>query len=199
MGETRPLPHRDAARASRKKAWICPVKTFSLIAVADTPRPRTRARLPTVCDTIAVGSLELGSVQTQLQIRGKAIMNGGMTLCGTTVLLLEDEALVNMSTTAMLEDLGCSVRSFIHLADAVRGVADWTPEVAVLDVSVSGEKSFEFARMLHDRGVPVAFLTGYDVASVREAGFECPYCQKPCRMAALETAIVSALQVRNES
>lgn len=113
-----------------------------------------------------------------------------------SVLLLEDDALVNMSTTAMLEEFGCLVQPVFDLTQAFAAVAHWTPDFSLLDVNIGGEKSFGFASTLTARRVPIAFLTGYDSSILKGAGIDRPYCQKPCKPEDLGRAIAAALTQR---
>lgn len=81
---------------------------------------------------------------------------------GVRVLLVEDEGLIAIMLEEMLEDLGCevvaSVSSIIRAQEAIRS---FDVEVALLDVNLSGETSFEFARELGRRDTPFIFSTGY--------------------------------------
>jgi DNA-binding NtrC family response regulator len=112
------------------------------------------------------------------------------------VVLLEDDALINMSTSAIIEDMGYRVRSFMHLADCARAVEERRPDLAVLDVNVAGETSYELARRLDERQVPVIFLTGYDSPEMDTRLQHRPTCRKPCDPESLKKLIAAALRDR---
>ena len=112
------------------------------------------------------------------------------------VILLEDDALINMSTSALIEDMGYRVRAFMHLADCTRAAEQQLPDVAVLDVNVAGETSYELARWLDERRVPVVFLTGYDSPNADAQLQQRPTCRKPCEPESLKKLIAAALRAR---
>jgi DNA-binding NtrC family response regulator len=110
------------------------------------------------------------------------------------VVLLEDDALINMSTSALIEDMGYRVRSFMHLADCKRAVEDRLPDLAVFDVNLTGETSYELAHWLDERRVPVIFLTGYDSPEADARLQQRPTCRKPCDPETLKKLIAAALK-----
>ena len=114
-------------------------------------------------------------------------------LSGTSVLLLEDDALINLNTADMMADMGCVVRPFFNLHEAMSNAAERLPDVAVLDVKIEQQMSYQFAEWLHDRRVPIVFLTGYDAASIQEKWRRHPKCLKPCDAAELRELLVQAL------
>lgn len=62
----------------------------------------------------------------------------------------------------LLEELGFIVAaSLARLAPAWSALASIPFDLAVLDVNVAGETSFELARGLAQRGIPFMFSTGY--------------------------------------
>jgi DNA-binding NarL/FixJ family response regulator len=77
-------------------------------------------------------------------------------LNGVRVLLLEDEALVNMNTVELLEKMGCEAVGYLHLDDAWDAARRAMPDVAVLDVNLHDvTTSLDFADWLHEKGVPI--------------------------------------------
>lgn len=81
---------------------------------------------------------------------------------GVRVLVVEDEGAVAFMIEEMLEDLGCdvvaSVASVARAEEAVRAIA---LDVALLDVNLAGETTFDLARELARRHIPFVFSTGY--------------------------------------
>ena len=86
---------------------------------------------------------------------------GDGVLSGADVLFLEDDALINLSTTEMIEQMGCVVRSYMSVEDGLAAVQQQLPDIAVLDVNIRGRASYELADWLHERNVPIVFVTGY--------------------------------------
>ena len=94
----------------------------------------------------------------------------GSVRAGRRVLLVEDEYFLAEELNGALTDAGAqvlgpvpSVRAALDLL--ARGAA---PEVAMLDVSLSGEMVYPVADALLSRGVPFLFATGYDQAALPE-------------------------------
>jgi DNA-binding response OmpR family regulator len=110
------------------------------------------------------------------------------------ILLLEDEVLVNISTTQLLEDVGFEVLPAEQLASAWELVKDQLPDAAVLDVIIHNrETSLELADWLDARRVPIVFLTGYDIPASTGKWRDHPMCGKPCSPEELEGLLVEAL------
>ena len=83
-------------------------------------------------------------------------------LRGVRVLLLEDDALINMNTVELLEKMGCEADGYLHLDEAWEAAHRKLPDVAVLDVNLHDTAtSFDLADWLHEQSVPIVFLTGY--------------------------------------
>lgn len=80
------------------------------------------------------------------------------------VLLLEDEFLIALDAEQILKDLGVQqVEIAATLTDAEVLAREGRFDVALLDVNVNGQMSFNLARSLRSRGVPVVFTTGYEL------------------------------------
>lgn len=83
-----------------------------------------------------------------------------MTFAGRRVLVVEDEFLVSLATTDLLENVGCEiVGPAASLATAVRLAQSEPLDAAVLDIDVGGEMTWPVAEELHRRGVPFLFLS----------------------------------------
>jgi CheY-like chemotaxis protein len=83
-------------------------------------------------------------------------------LTGTRVLVVEDEAMISMMLEDFLEELGCVVvATASRLEDAMVKAADLQLDMAVLDVNLAGKLSYPVAELLHSRGIPFLFATGY--------------------------------------
>ncbi len=109
------------------------------------------------------------------------------------VLLLEDDAPINLRTTEMIESFGYTVRSCFNVADAVYSATEDKPHLAVLDVKIGSTTSYVLADWLRQRGVPIIFVTAYDLmapSSLRDM----PVCRKPFREEHLRALISNALK-----
>jgi CheY-like chemotaxis protein len=85
-----------------------------------------------------------------------------MTLAGQRVLVVEDEFLVALATTDLLESLGCViVGPAARLGAAVQLARSESIDAAVLDVDIAGEMVWPVAEELWRRGVPFLFLSAY--------------------------------------
>ena len=86
-------------------------------------------------------------------------------LHGLHVLVLEDDAIISMSTQDILEEMGCQVSAVLSLKAAFAVIEQKLPDAAVLDVNLGEGTSYEFAEHLRLRSVPFVFLSGYDPSS----------------------------------
>jgi CheY-like chemotaxis protein len=105
-----------------------------------------------------------------------------VALNGTRVLLVEDEALVAMLLEDMLLDHGCRVvATGARLDEALIHANDLTLEfdVALLDLNLAGENTFQVAAALAARDIPFAFSTGYGAGGLPPEWRDRPTLQKP--------------------
>ncbi|MGR3272482.1 response regulator [Thalassococcus profundi] len=103
-----------------------------------------------------------------------------------SVLVLEDEAIVAMDLAAELSDAGWQVLGPAgSIPEAIRLIEIELPDAAVLDVNLSGTKSFDLAKTLRDRGCSVLFLTGYAKDTIPAHLSDAPVVAKPVDPAAL--------------
>jgi CheY-like chemotaxis protein len=101
-------------------------------------------------------------------------------LAGLRVLLVEDEGGVALLLEGMLEDLGCEiVASVARLSHAFEAARTLSFDLAVLDVNVAGETSFDLARELVASGAPFVFSTGYGLAGLPDDLADQPVLSKP--------------------
>jgi CheY-like chemotaxis protein len=79
------------------------------------------------------------------------------------ILLVEDDALIAMEMEERLIDLGYVVlgpAATLEAAEQVLG--GHLPDAALLDANLRGQSSVALGAALFDRGVKVAFCTGYE-------------------------------------
>lgn len=117
----------------------------------------------------------------------------GRVLAGAEVLLLEDDALINLNSTDMIEQMGCRVRSYMSVEDGFAAAQEQLPHVAVLDINIRGRLSYDLADWLRERDVPIVFVTGYDSPAIDGHWREVPVCRKPCAPSSLRELLEAAL------
>ena len=104
-----------------------------------------------------------------------------MSLTGKTVLILEDEPIVAMCLEDMLLETGAQVVVSASVAQALAAIGQASPDCAVLDVNLHGEKSYPVAARLDELGVPFVFATGYGNAEHPDQFAGCATITKPYR------------------
>jgi two-component system, chemotaxis family, sensor kinase Cph1 len=121
-------------------------------------------------------------------------------LAGRHVLVVEDDPIIAMTQTTILEDAGCVVLGPAPGVDqALRMVAGDRVDLALLDVSLGSETVYPVADALAERGVPFVFLTGYSTEILPPAhkGRRC--LRKPCDDDELLAALRAALDAKRKT
>ena len=120
-----------------------------------------------------------------------------MTLVGTRVLVIEDEALVSMLIEDFLAELGCDVvATASRLEDALAKAGEVVVDVALLDVNLAGQASYAVADVLRARHIPLVFATGYGASGVPGPLADVPVLSKPFQRHKLATALCQACAAR---
>ena len=87
---------------------------------------------------------------------------GASTLKGVRVLVVEDSWQVASTMKSALEEVGMVVaKPAATLAAAKRLIANHIFDVAVVDINLKGEMSYDLIVRLSDRGVRVVVVSGY--------------------------------------
>ena len=118
------------------------------------------------------------------------------TIEGARLLLVEDEFLLALCLSDLLEDLGAQVLGPVAcVADALE-VIDRAPEIdaAILDVNLGGEVVFPVADRLRMRNVPFAFASGFDPELLPARFRDVALCRKPIDEAAMRAALATLRQ-----
>jgi CheY-like chemotaxis protein len=104
-----------------------------------------------------------------------------MTFAGRRVLVVEDEFLVSLATTDLLESLGCKIVGPAgRLAVALRLAQSEALDAAVLDIDIAGETIWPVASELQHRDVPFLFLSAHIPLTIFPARFAAtPRLDKP--------------------
>jgi DNA-binding LytR/AlgR family response regulator len=120
-------------------------------------------------------------------------------LDGASVLLLEDEFLIALDAEQILQELGArQVLTASTLSEAERCASTGEVDVALLDVNINGQMSFDLAASLRARGVPVVFATGYELKDRAIPDLEPAFCvSKPYTSERLRQALCAALVKRS--
>ena len=117
-----------------------------------------------------------------------------MSLSGTRVLIVEDEAIIAMTAEDMLEELGCTLAgTAATLPEALEAAGRGGFDLALLDINLNGAESAPVADLLQTKRIPFVFTTGYGSAGRGAGHQDAPLVTKPYRAAELARAIERAL------
>jgi CheY-like chemotaxis protein len=110
-----------------------------------------------------------------------------------SVLVVEDEAMIRMLLSEMLEELGHSVVGEAgQLEDALALVNSGVDfDVAILDVNLDGKTAEPIALAVEARGRKFLFATGYGSSGLPEPFRDRPFLQKPFAVANLVHALAA--------
>jgi DNA-binding response OmpR family regulator len=107
-------------------------------------------------------------------------------LRGLRVLVVEDTFLVAQLIADQLEEAGCTIVGPAPRVERGLALAAEEPlDGALLDINLGGELCFPIAEILLQRGVPIAFLTGYGEATLPAAYRQMPRLAKPFQLTEL--------------
>ena len=120
----------------------------------------------------------------------------GHSLAGMRVLVVEDEYYLANDLQTMLEGAGAIVVGpFATETAAQRALdgiaADGAPRCALVDINLGHGVSFAPPRVLRQRGIPFAFVTGYDAGAIPPDFAAVERCEKP-----VAVRLVAALAAR---
>jgi CheY-like chemotaxis protein len=111
------------------------------------------------------------------------------------ILIVEDETLLRMMVTEMLQELGHRVAAEaarIEQALPLAQSADF--DLALLDVNVAGKLITPVAEIIASRPRPIIFTTGYGASGLPEGFRNCPALRKPFMVDRLKKAIEQAVR-----
>jgi len=109
-------------------------------------------------------------------------------------LVVEDEVIISFLIQDLLEEFGCAVWHVGDVSEALKVLAERTPDFAVLDVNVAGALVYPVAEKLAERGVPFLFTTGYGRVGMPDRWSDRPVLQKPYDTSALSQALAGLVQ-----
>lgn len=117
-----------------------------------------------------------------------------LALAGKRVLIVEDELLVALMIEDFLEEFGCTVIGPCSSVEAaLLAVRTEAPDLALLDVNLSGERVYPVAEALAERRIPFLFLSGYGEEAIPPGHSDWKVCAKPFRGADLAGMLCAAL------
>jgi CheY-like chemotaxis protein len=115
---------------------------------------------------------------------------GHRFLEGLRVLVVEDEAIISFLLEDMLGDLGAiDVRHAGNVQSALAFLDGHTPDLAVLDVNLGGDRVYPVAEVLEARGVSFVFTTGYGRDGIEPRWSARPVVQKPFDVESMTAAL----------
>jgi CheY-like chemotaxis protein len=120
---------------------------------------------------------------------------GQTPLHGLQALVVEDETIVAFLIEDMLTELGCSTVRLANTVNAALAIlAEHRPDIAVLDVNLSGADAYVVAERLAADKIPFVFATGYGRDGISERWADQAVVQKPFQFVTLEKALQAALK-----
>lgn len=103
-----------------------------------------------------------------------------MVLSGRRIIIVEDDYYQAHDCKEMLEQAGASVILVSAVVpDLAALAAKGRIDGALIDINLGQGLSFDFARLLRERGIPFVFLTGYDAAILPEDLADATCISKP--------------------
>lgn len=114
---------------------------------------------------------------------------------GKRILIVEDEFLLAGELAANFRREGCLVLGPAPALDrALALLGGDTPDAAVVDVNLNGERSTALIEVLLRRNVPFVVVSGYNIAQLTEPAFRgVPHLDKPFRWPDLLGALALAM------
>ncbi len=118
------------------------------------------------------------------------------------LLLVDDDNLVLATTSRGLQATGYEVRTAQSVEDALEVLADYRPDLALLDIRMGALGGFDLARVLRDQhGIPFVFLSAYDDAETVEEATELGavgFLVKPVDIPQIAPTVEAALKRASE-
>ncbi len=115
-------------------------------------------------------------------------------LFGTRVLVVEDEVLISMLLTDMLEQLDCETVGPAATIDEAWSLVEAARfDIAVLDIHVDGASIFEVADRVRARGIPLVIASGSGTDALPDRFRDANLLPKPYTLPALDAALKRAL------
>lgn len=118
-------------------------------------------------------------------------------LRGRRLLVVEDEYMIAMYVVDALEDFGAEVLGPVAtVSDALALLDTEQVDGASLDINLCGETVYPVAEVLHARGVPFIFVSGYDQKTIPTVYAHVPHCGKPVNSRMLANTLAAVYCAR---
>jgi len=103
------------------------------------------------------------------------------SLAGLRILIVEDMGLIAFELQMVLERMGCTIGGIASRLSEAKEMAQTAEAVdgVLLDLNLSGESSYDVAKILHERGIPLIIMSGYDTSKIPADFASDAYLQKP--------------------
>ena len=124
-------------------------------------------------------------------------------LNGINILIVEDEEIVALDMTLMLEKHGyCVIDTVSSGEDAIVKIEEKTPDLVLMDIKLKGKyDGIETARIISEQyHIPVVFVSAYsDEKTLEQAGKLDPagYLRKPVNFDELKSVVQNLLSKEN--
>lgn len=90
------------------------------------------------------------------------VLASKMPMIPRRVLILEDNLIIAMEAEEILREIGSEkIELASNLDEALKAIDLGSYDLALLDVNLGEAMSFNFARLLVERGIPFGFVSGY--------------------------------------
>lgn len=110
-----------------------------------------------------------------------------------SILVLENDYILATDIERILARSGVNILGpFSQPEMALRALERQTPSAALLDINLGSGPSFDVARKLKEKGVPFAFVTGYEAAP--EEWRDVPILTKPVAQRDIDRLVGTLLQ-----
>jgi len=114
--------------------------------------------------------------------------------------LVEDEPLIRMMISDMIEELGHRVAAEAGSFDKAMSLAsNCAFDVAILDVNLDGANIAPVAEIIAARKIPFLFASGYGSHGIPEAFMDRPGLRKPFQIEELDRTVRSLLSGTDET
>lgn len=113
-----------------------------------------------------------------------------------SILLVEDELMVRLMVSVMIEELGHTLTAATgELAEAMTMARSAQFDLAVLDFNVNGQSVSPVIDVVQARRLPFVLATGYGPSGLPKDCRDYPILQKPFQIDALDQAMQASLNM----
>ena len=116
----------------------------------------------------------------------------------TTVLLVEDDGLIRLTTSEMLSDIGCKVKEASTAQEALKILDEESVDILLSDVGLPGVSGLQLAKDVHARRPDLRLVLATGDSGVRSeaARLDATFIAKPYTAASLREGLEHAIKKR---